>query len=42
MRVVWPGRERAATTFEGLEAGGHYLLDRRTGGATKLTLPTAK
>jgi hypothetical protein len=42
IRVIWPGAERATTTFEDLEAGGHYLLDRGSGRATRIELPSSR
>jgi hypothetical protein len=39
VRVIWPGAERATTSFPGLAAGGHHLLDREGAEATRLPLP---
>ncbi len=38
--VTWPGTERATTEFRGLAAGKHWVLDRETGKARELALPT--
>ncbi len=37
--VIWPGKERATSTYEGLQAGRHYVLER-DGEAAPLKLPT--
>lgn len=36
--VIWPGRARATSRFEGLAAGKHWLLDRASGEAVELPL----
>ncbi|MDA1194040.1 MAG: CRTAC1 family protein [Planctomycetota bacterium] len=38
--VVWPGRDRQSTTYAGLTAGRHWILDRESGQATEEALPT--
>jgi hypothetical protein len=40
VEVTWPGPERAVTRFAGLTAGAHYELDRESGAARELELPT--
>ena len=36
--VTWPGKDRATTTFRGLKAGTHWVLDRATGKAAEAPL----
>ncbi len=38
--VTWPGKERAKTEYQGLEAGRHYLLQRSGGVAVPQELKT--
>ena len=37
--VTWPGLARETTTFEGLAAGKHWVLDRASGTAREAPLP---
>jgi len=40
VRVIWPGQERESSEFLGLQAGAYWQLNRKSGKAVKMEMPT--